>query len=255
MSRQAAVESRQLGQTRGRHGATLRVPRTRGAFGGLVLIVLGVWGALIPFLGPTFDYAYTPSDSWHWTLWRFWLEVLPGGVAVLGGLLLLVSADRVSASLGGWLGVIGGGWYVVGLPLAPVVGIHSVGVPAGTGKDVRAWEAVGMFYGLGAVIVLFAALALGRLAVVGVRDVAAAERHAARRESERLAAENDREAASRTAPAPVVSEPASPLGDPVDPGSVADDDASTGAPVTRKRRTLSSGRGRRTGNSAADSSR
>ena len=30
----------------------LRVPRTRGVASGYLLILLGAWGALIPFIGP-----------------------------------------------------------------------------------------------------------------------------------------------------------------------------------------------------------
>jgi len=33
---------------------------------------------------------------------------------VLGGLLLLMSRNRATAMLGGWLGVIAGAWFVVG---------------------------------------------------------------------------------------------------------------------------------------------
>lgn len=180
-----------------RRGPTMRVPRSRGALSGLVLVVLGAWGALIPFIGPTFSYAYTPADSWHWTLWRFWLEVLPGAGAVLGGLILIASADRLRGSIGGWLGAAAGAWFIVGLPLAPVVHIHGVGAPASSGTDTRAWETIGMFSGLGVVILLFAAVALGRLAVVGVRDVVAADRFAARRDADLAAREQERADAER----------------------------------------------------------
>jgi hypothetical protein len=42
----------------------LRVPRSRGAVSGVALILLGLWGALIPFVGPYFHYAYTPDTGW-----------------------------------------------------------------------------------------------------------------------------------------------------------------------------------------------
>src|SRR6185437_6423440 len=86
---------------------------------------------------------------------------------------------------------LAGGWLVVGLSLAHMVAIHDVGVPASGSRNTRSWETIGMFTGVGALIILFAALAVGRLAVVGVRDVEAAERFHARRQSERLAAERD----------------------------------------------------------------
>ena len=39
----------------------LQMRRKRGAFSGFPLILLGLWGALIPFVGPYFRYAYTPD--------------------------------------------------------------------------------------------------------------------------------------------------------------------------------------------------
>ena len=71
------------------------IPRSRGALSGGLLILLGGWGALVPFVGPYFGYAYTPDNAWHFTLARVWLEILPGGAAVLGGVLIMVSARRL----------------------------------------------------------------------------------------------------------------------------------------------------------------
>ena len=56
----------------------LRMPRSRGAVSGLLLVMLGAWGALIPFVGPHFNFAYTPNQDWAWTTARGWLEVFPG---------------------------------------------------------------------------------------------------------------------------------------------------------------------------------
>ena len=41
----------------------LRMPRSRGAVSGLLLVILGAWGALIPFVGPHFNFAYTPDRT------------------------------------------------------------------------------------------------------------------------------------------------------------------------------------------------
>jgi hypothetical protein len=43
----------------------LRIPRSRGALSGVLLILLGAWGGLIPFIGPYFHYAYTPPAPGH----------------------------------------------------------------------------------------------------------------------------------------------------------------------------------------------
>ena len=59
-------------------GGRLQMPRSRGAASGFLLVLLGIWGALIPFVGPYFDFAFTPDREWTWTTARGWLEVLPG---------------------------------------------------------------------------------------------------------------------------------------------------------------------------------
>ena len=41
----------------------LQMPRSRGAASGFLLILLGAWGALIPFAGPYFDFAFGPNSA------------------------------------------------------------------------------------------------------------------------------------------------------------------------------------------------
>jgi hypothetical protein len=148
--------------------------RTRGALTGLGLMLLGAWGAVIPFVGPYFDYAYTPNSTWTWTAARFWLQVLPGVVTFLAGLLLLTTRHRVVASFAAWVAVLAGAWYVIGPLLAPVWRSHYLGTPVGGTRD-AAVEAIGLFYGLGAAIILLGAFAAGRFSVLAARDVAAAQ--------------------------------------------------------------------------------
>jgi len=162
--------------------AMMRVPRTRGVGSGVLLILLGAWGALIPFVGPYFHFAYTPDSAWTWTSGRFFLEVLPGAVTALGGLILLISAFRPVAMLGACLAAAAGAWFAVGSLVGPVWASYSTlgvpgrlpaafspGTPAGGPLHVVA-ERLSFFTALGVVIVFLAALALGRLAVVGARE-------------------------------------------------------------------------------------
>ena len=145
--------------------------RSRGAMSGLLLILLGAWGAIIPFVGPLFDFAFSPDRAWAWSEARGWLQVLPGVVAVVGGLLLLASSNRATAMLGGWLGVIAGAWFVIGRASAELLGIGDVGAPvAATESKALALELT-YFSGLGALIVFVSAAALGRVSVRSVRDV------------------------------------------------------------------------------------
>jgi hypothetical protein len=152
-----------------------RMPRSRGAFSGVLLILLGAWGGLIPLVGPYFHYAYTPNTTWHFTLARLWLEILPGGAVVLGGLLVTLSASRLIAGAGAILAALGGGWFIVGGEvnrLWPHIGVP--GAPAGISVTRVVLEELGFFTGLGAVIVFFAALALGRCSVAVSQDAGAA---------------------------------------------------------------------------------
>jgi hypothetical protein len=147
---------------------------------GLLLILLGAWGALIPFIGPYFHYAYTPDKTWAYTTGRLWLEILPGIATVLGGLILLASARRPMAMFGAFVAALGGAWFVVGNLVSTLWNgsTPEAGVPVGSSLTRLVLEELGFFIGLGVVIVFFAALALGRCAVVGVKDAALAERAA-----------------------------------------------------------------------------
>lgn len=160
----------------------LRVPRTRGVASGFLLVLLGAWGALIPFIGPYFHFAYTPDTAWTYTVGRFWLEIIPGVATIIGGLILLVSAFRPVAIVGACLAAAAGAWFALGALVAPVwagygtIGPNAIpaalypGAPTGGPLHMVA-EHLAFFTGLGVVIVFLAALALGRLAVIGARDV------------------------------------------------------------------------------------
>ena len=153
----------------------LRVPRSRGAISGLLLLLLGIWGGLVPFVGPYFHYAYSPDRAWAFTSGRLWLEILPGISTVLGGLIVLASANRAIAAFGACLAALGGAWFAVGRTFSawPATHLSRVGAAAGN-VFMHTVEEIGFFSGLGVVIVFIAAFALGRLTIVGVREAARA---------------------------------------------------------------------------------
>ncbi len=151
---------------------TLRVPRTRGAVSGLLLLLLGIWGALIPLVGPYFHYAYTPGTAWTVNSARVWLEIVPGAVVALAGVVLMSTASRPMAMLAAELAAVAGAWFALGTLVSPLwatSGTMNPGSPVGS-ANVAITERLGFFLGLGVVIVFIAALALGRLTVIGVRD-------------------------------------------------------------------------------------
>jgi hypothetical protein len=160
----------------GVRGGRMQIPRSRGAASGFLLLLLGVWGGLIPFVGPYFHFAYTPDQAWIWTAARGWLEVLPGAATALGGLLLLSSGNRATAMLGSWLTVFAGAWFIVGRAFASPLGLGDPGSPVAVREIKRLALELAYFSGLGALIVFFGALVLGRLSVRSMRDIQYAQR-------------------------------------------------------------------------------
>jgi hypothetical protein len=146
-----------------RRTEVLRLPRTTGALSGLLILLLGVWGGLIPFVGPYFHYAFGGYQHWHFTNQRLWLEIVPGAVAVVGGLMLMRASTRVGGLTAGWVAVAAGAWFAVG-PSVSILWhhtIYAIGAPMG-GDTRQMLEWVGYFYGLGALIIGLAAFAMGR---------------------------------------------------------------------------------------------
>jgi hypothetical protein len=161
-----------------------RIPRSRGGVSGVLLILLGAWGGLAPFVGPYFHFAYTPDKAWAYTSGRLWLSVVPGAAAVLGGLLTVSAAHRAVGCLGAFVAALGGAWFAVGGPVIGLLvkdGSISPGTPL-TGPlgplsaATRVFlEGLGFFTGTGVLVLFFGALALGRFSVVGVKDAALAQ--------------------------------------------------------------------------------
>lgn len=145
---------------------SLRRPLNLAALGGGLLVLLGLWGGLVPFVGPEFGYAYTPGTSWTWTWGRLWLNVLPALAVILGGLGTMGATTKTTGGLSGGLAALAGAWFVVG----PVVstlwpgGIGQSGAPSGTSTLSQVVQEIGFHSGLGVVIVFLAALVLGRAA-------------------------------------------------------------------------------------------
>src|SRR5262245_29997774 len=130
----------------------------RGRIVGIFLMLFGLWGALIPFVGPYFSFGFTPERTWAYTSGRLWLSIVPGAAAFLGGL-LVATTDRAAVP-GAFLAVLGGAWYVVGVPvIATFVSGHAIsaGSPVINLGDpfrpavVTFLERLSFFYGLGVV--------------------------------------------------------------------------------------------------------
>jgi hypothetical protein len=151
---------------------TRRIPRTKGALSGLIIMILGVWGALIPFVGPYFDYALHADQTWQWFGDRFWLEVLPGIVAVIGGFMLFSGTRRGGMSLGAMLALAAGLWFIVGPQVSTLWndGQITIGPAVAKHNFTRMLEWIGFHYGLGGLITMFSSYALGFMAALPIVD-------------------------------------------------------------------------------------
>lgn len=146
---------------------TLAMPRTRGLMSGILLMLLGAWAALVPFIGPYFDFTLAAADAWTWDIDALWLSILPGAAAFAGGLMMAIAANRGSGSLGGWLALAGGVWLLIG-PAMRLLWDDIFGY--GATATSPAIEQIGFFYGVGAAITALSAFALGRMSIRGHRD-------------------------------------------------------------------------------------
>ncbi|HEX6447030.1 MAG TPA: hypothetical protein VF053_18185 [Streptosporangiales bacterium] len=156
--------------TTGTHAAPWwRVPRSHGAVVGVLLLLLGLWGGLAPFIGPYAGYGYTPNSPWAFTWGRLWLEVVPAVVTLLAGLALLFSGNRVTGVWMSWLAVLAGAWFVIGGPVSRLWhGTSQAGTPTGS-VFTQVFEQIGLFLGLGVVIVFLGGAALTRFAFTTAR--------------------------------------------------------------------------------------
>lgn len=148
------------------------MPRTRGAATGFLVFLLGLWGAIVPFIGPWFHYAFINYNGFSLPTWgRIWLSVLPGALAMLAGLELMGSAHRGSAALAAMAVGIAGGWFIVG-PTVSMLWNHGVPQtgPALGGNLLRTIEWLGYYYVLGGVLMWLGGVAFGRFSVRTVRD-------------------------------------------------------------------------------------
>ena len=153
----------------------MRIRRTHGIFGGLLVALLGIWGGIIPFIGPYFHYAYTPDKAWTYTTGRLDLEILPAAGALLGGLIMMGARGRHSVLFGSLLAIASGAWFALGDIFAPLWTVaNPAGGPASSGTVMRIAEQIGFFSGLGIVIVMIAAMVAGR--ITAVRSVSADDR-------------------------------------------------------------------------------
>jgi len=141
----------------------MRHVTTRAA--GLIILIAGVWGGLIPFVGPYFHFTLGPDHTWTWSANRLYLDVLPAIAAVVGGLFLLGGGPRPVGKIGALLALAGGIWFAVGPDVSYLWHAGGAQGVAHGHKIRRMLELLTFHSGLGVLITAFAAYALPGLAV------------------------------------------------------------------------------------------
>lgn len=133
---------------------------------GLTILIGGIWGGIIPFVGPYFHFTLGPDQAWTWTSGRLYLSVLPAIAAVVGGLLLLGAGPWGAGRLGALLGLVAGIWFVVGPDLSL---LWRTGGELGAGHGtptVQMLERLSFHAGLGVLMAALAGFALPGLMAV-----------------------------------------------------------------------------------------
>jgi len=156
-----------------------RIPRSRGVVCGVLLILLGLWGGLAPFVGPYFHLGYTPDATWHYNSARLYYSIVPGAAVLLGGLLVTFTRLRTLGVTGGVLAALGGAWFIGGVHFVSDV-LHR-SIPLGsalvrTGVSLPTWtylDSLALFVGLGAIVLFVGGLSIGRFSMVSASDAAA----------------------------------------------------------------------------------
>jgi hypothetical protein len=153
----------------------VRTARSRGTLCGLVLIVLGGWGGVAPFAGPSLGYGFTPDTAWTLNHGRLFLSAIPGAVVLVSGLIIAATRSRTIGWFFALIAALGGAWFIAGAELAKllpgsIAGSITTGSPIETGAHKIILTALAFYSGTGALIVFFAAVALGRFSIAAYRD-------------------------------------------------------------------------------------
>jgi len=160
-----------------------RISRSRGGICGGLLILLGLWGGLAPFVGPYFHFGFGPDKTWHYTSGRLYYSVIPGAVALIAGILVLLTRNRGVGIVGGVAAALAGIWFGLGEGFVsvvlrrPSIALGGPLAPAGqtiSSGSLRAFlETTTFFTGLGLLVVLCGAVAIGRFSLIAAGDVVA----------------------------------------------------------------------------------
>lgn len=130
---------------------------------GFVVAIVGLWGAAVPYVGPVFGYGMGDGSAWTWTESRFTLHLLPGLLAMLGGVTMMMRTGRGRMRLGAAVGALGGAWFIVAPVIRPAWANSDSMMMMGNGVWDQILTSLGYHSGTGVVILAVSAFALGVL--------------------------------------------------------------------------------------------
>ena len=64
-------------------------------------MLVGAWAGIVAFVGPEFAYRPTSASAWQWTTANWLLHLVPGAMAVAGGLAAVGGPGRPPPALAG----------------------------------------------------------------------------------------------------------------------------------------------------------
>jgi hypothetical protein len=88
-------------------------------------MLVGAWGAIAVFVGPTFGYRPTSYNAWDWTTQNWLLHLIPGAVGFVAGVMVIEETRRRKVGSGGSVSLpalllmAAGIWFVVGPAIWP----------------------------------------------------------------------------------------------------------------------------------------
>jgi hypothetical protein len=127
---------------------------------GLLILLLGAWVIVAALIGPIFNFGFFNDDTWNFSTKQWELQLIPGIVAVVGGLLLMTPSAG-SGTLGALLALLAGAWLVVGPVVYPLWSSGDVHTFGSEGMKTLRW--IGHFFGPGGLILYFSGYGHGLL--------------------------------------------------------------------------------------------
>lgn len=145
--------------------------RMSTSFAGLLTVLLGAWGGIVAYVGPAFNFSADGTPAWTWTSSHTWLFLIPGAVAVVGGLCMMTARAGV-ATVGGLLAILAGAWSVIGPIAWPILQGSTFFSGYSTLRQFEYW--VGYSLGPGVLVAMLGSFVLGRPKVAVASTVAPA---------------------------------------------------------------------------------